>query len=90
MGIFPDAVYETASISLKAGDVLTFYSDGVTEARSPGGDEYGEERLEAFLRTHQELPPEKLVNALIGDVQKFTSAAQLADDVTVVVIRCDS
>lgn len=90
LGIFPEAVYETASISLKAGDVLTFYSDGVTEARNPEGDEYGEERLEAFLRAHQELPPEKLVNALIGDVQKFTSAARLADDVTVVVIRCDS
>jgi sigma-B regulation protein RsbU (phosphoserine phosphatase) len=90
LGIFPEAVYETASVSLKAGDVLTLYSDGVTEARNPGGEEYGEERLEAFLRAHHDLPPEKLVNALIAEVQKFTSAAQLADDVTVVVIRCDS
>ncbi len=90
LGIFPEAVYETASITLKAGDVLTLYSDGVTEARNPGGEEYGEERLEAFLRKHQAIQPEELVNALISEIQKFTSAAQLADDVTVVVIRCDS
>ncbi len=90
LGIFPEAVYETATITLKAGDVLTLYSDGVTEARSPGGEEFGEERLEGFLRGHKDLPPEKLVNELIAEVVKFTNAVQLADDVTVVVIRCDS
>lgn len=90
LGIFPEAVYETATITLKAGDVLTLYSDGVTEARSPGGEEFGEERLERFLRGHKDLPPEKLVNELIAEVVKFTNAVQLADDVTVVVIRCDS
>ncbi|MEK7347431.1 MAG: SpoIIE family protein phosphatase [Candidatus Eisenbacteria bacterium] len=90
LGVFPEAVYETATITLRAGDVLTLYSDGVTEARSPEGEEYGEERLEAFLRGHRDLPPEKLVNELIAEVVKFTNAAQLVDDVTVVVIRCDS
>jgi sigma-B regulation protein RsbU (phosphoserine phosphatase) len=90
LGIFPEAVYETATVTLRAGDVLTLYSDGVTEARNPKGEEYGEERLEAFLRTHNALPPEKLVASLIGEIQQFTNAAQLADDVTVVVIRCDS
>jgi len=90
LGIFPEAVYETATITLGAGDVLTLYSDGVTEARNPGGEEYGEERLEAFLRANKDLPPEKLVGGLIAEVQKFTNAAQLVDDVTVVVIRCDS
>jgi sigma-B regulation protein RsbU (phosphoserine phosphatase) len=90
LGIFPEAVYETASVTMRAGDVLTLYSDGVTEARSPDGEEYGEERLEAFLRSHHELAPEKLVGSLIEEIQKFTNAARLADDVTVVVIRCDS
>jgi sigma-B regulation protein RsbU (phosphoserine phosphatase) len=90
LGIFPEAVYETATVTMRAGDVLTLYSDGVTEARNPEGDEYGEDRLEAFLRAHHALPPEKLVASLIEEIQKFTDAAQLADDVTVVVIRCDS
>jgi sigma-B regulation protein RsbU (phosphoserine phosphatase) len=90
LGIFPDAVYETASVTLRPGDVLTLYSDGVTEARSPAGEEFGEERLEAFLRASRDLPPEKLVATLIADVQKFTGTGPLADDVTVVVIRCDS
>jgi sigma-B regulation protein RsbU (phosphoserine phosphatase) len=72
------------------GVVLLLYSDGVTEARNPEGEEFGEERLEAFLREHRALAPEAFVKALIDQVRTFTNAAQLADDVTVVVIRCDS
>jgi serine phosphatase RsbU (regulator of sigma subunit) len=90
LGIFPEAVYESATITLNAGDVLLLYSDGVTEARSPDGEEFGEERLEAFVREHCALEPRALVKALIEYVQRFTDAAQLTDDVTVVVIRCDS
>jgi sigma-B regulation protein RsbU (phosphoserine phosphatase) len=90
LGVFPEAVYESSSVTLHASDILLLYSDGVTEARSPEGEEYGEERLEAFLREHRALAPGDLVNALISEVESFTNAAQLADDVTVVVIRCDS
>lgn len=90
LGIFPEAVYESASVTLRPNDVLLLYSDGVTEARSPEGEEYGEERLEAFLRSHRDRAPGDFVHALISDVESFTNAARLADDVTVVVIRCGS
>jgi serine phosphatase RsbU (regulator of sigma subunit) len=90
LGIFPEAIYESARVELRPNDVLLLYSDGVTEARSPEGEEYGEERMEAFLRSHRDLAPGDFVNALISDVESFTNAARLADDVTVVVIRCGS
>jgi sigma-B regulation protein RsbU (phosphoserine phosphatase) len=90
LGVFPEATYESASVTLRADDVLLLYSDGVTEARSPEGEEYGEERLEAFLRQHRDKAPGDLVNGLIEEVQRFTNAERLADDVTVVVIRCGS
>jgi len=90
LGIFPDAVYESADVTMGAGDVLLLYSDGVTEARDPTGEEFAEERLETFLREHRDLVPEALVKALIDEVRRFTSAEQLADDVTVVAIRCGS
>ncbi len=90
LGVFPEATYESASVTLRADDVLLLYSDGVTEARSPEGEEYGEERLEAFLRQHRDKAPGDLVNVLIEEVQRFTNADRLADDVTVVVIRCGS
>jgi serine phosphatase RsbU (regulator of sigma subunit) len=90
LGVFPEAAYESACVTMRAGDVLLLYSDGVTEARNPEGEDYGEEKLESFLRTHRELAPEAMVNRLIEEIQRFTNAARLADDVTVVVIRCDS
>ena len=40
LGIFPDIHYEQAALALAAGDRLLFYTDGITEARNPAGDEY--------------------------------------------------
>ena len=47
LGIFPDNVYEQAEMPIAPGDRVVFYTDGITEARNPEGDEYGEERLAA-------------------------------------------
>src|SRR5262249_24921304 len=45
LGVFAEAAYQQTTISLDPGDRLLFYTDGITEARSPAGEEFGEERL---------------------------------------------
>jgi serine phosphatase RsbU (regulator of sigma subunit) len=89
LGVLPEAGYEAAALTLGAGDVLLLYSDGVTEARSPepAEEEFGDERLAAFLKENRELEPDELVESLIQRVRKFSGEGRLADDVTVVVIR---
>src|SRR5690606_39243381 len=47
LGIFPDIQYDQSEIALRPGDRLLFYTDGITEARDPEGEEYGEDRLAA-------------------------------------------
>ncbi|HXF59600.1 MAG TPA: GAF domain-containing SpoIIE family protein phosphatase, partial [Candidatus Saccharimonadales bacterium] len=89
LGMFPEAVYESASLRLEAGDVLVLYSDGVTEAMNEGSDEYGEERLAEFLTKNRTMDPEHLVELLIRTVHEFSKDGKPGDDVTVAVIRRD-
>ena len=89
LGMFLEATYESATLRLDPGDVLVLYSDGVTEARNEAEDEYGEERLAAFLTEHRGLDPEALVESLIRTVFEFSKDGKPGDDVTVAVIRRD-
>jgi len=89
LGMFPEASYESASLSLQPGDVLVLYSDGVTEARNTEEDEYGEDRLIALLRQNRTMDPERLVELLIRTVHEFSTDGKPSDDVTVAVIRRD-
>src|SRR5688572_4460753 len=87
LGIMPEAPYASGSLSLDPGDLLVFYSDGVTEARNMAEEEYGEERLMEFLRDAGTRTPEELVEALIQDVRDFMRRPKPTDDVTVVMMR---
>ena len=49
LGLFPTMRYEARETTLEPGDMLALYSDGVTEASSPDGEEFGEEGLAKFL-----------------------------------------
>ncbi len=89
LGMFPEAVYESAAVKLEPGDVLVLYSDGVTEARDESDDEYGEERLVSFLKKNRSMDPERLVESLIRTVHEFSKDGKPGDDVTVAVIRRD-
>jgi len=89
LGMFPEATYESAEFKMGPGDVLVLYSDGVTEARDDSDEEFGEERLVAFLEKHRDLDPEVLVESLIRTVHEFSSDGKPGDDVTVAVIRRD-
>ncbi len=88
LGMFPEAGYESATVRMSPGDVLVLYSDGVTEARDDGGEEFGEERLAAFLREGRSLDPASLTESLIRRVYEFSNGKP-GDDVTVAVIRRD-
>ena len=89
LGMFPEAVYESAALELEAGDILVLYSDGVTEAMDASDQEFGEERLVAYLQKNRSMDPEVLVESLIRAVHEFSKDGKPGDDVTVAVIRHD-
>jgi hypothetical protein len=75
------------TVAIASGDTFVLHSDGVYETRSPGGEDYGMERLEEVVRAHGGGSAEELRDAIVRDVGAFRESDEAADDVTVVVCR---
>jgi len=88
-GISPENPCQLASADLTAGDVLVFYTDGVTEAENQFGEELGTERLSAVVQRGSSLSAEALMNDIFDTVTNFCSCVAFNDDVTVLVVKCN-
>ena len=87
LGMFEMASYDQETLSLDAGDTIIVFTDGVSEAPSVSGEEYGEERMIAFLDAHRTSSPAELRDGLVASVREFTTGEPQGDDVTVLVVR---
>jgi phosphoserine phosphatase RsbU/P len=85
LGVFPDSQYDQGELSLESGDRLVFYTDGITEARNPAGDEYGEEQLAAAAIACRTDPAEVMKDMLLANVNAFTGG-HFDDDATLIVV----
>jgi len=89
VGLFEMASYDEETITLNPGDWLIVFSDGVSEAMSASGDEYGEERIVQVVEANAGLGPRELLEALFADVKAFATGAAQSDDITGLVLRYD-
>jgi phosphoserine phosphatase RsbU/P len=87
VGLFDAATFEEETVTLQAGDWLIVFSDGVSEAMSASGDEYGENRIVELVEGNKKLEPRQLLEALFADVREFTRGAPQSDDITAMVLR---
>ncbi len=88
IGLSPDEICELAAADLTGGDVLVFYTDGVTEAENRLGEEFGMERLSAVVRDGSSLSAEQLTINVFNSAANFCGDVGFHDDVTVVVVKC--
>lgn len=86
LGIFKTWECSVSESSLRPGDLLALYTDGVTESMDHALEEFGEERLVASLRRHRHLAPDSLVTSLVSDIREFSPHEQ-RDDITVIVAK---
>ncbi|MGD9787890.1 MAG: SpoIIE family protein phosphatase [Sulfuricellaceae bacterium] len=89
LGVFKEARYAVRETQLQTGDVLVLYTDGVTEAGDATGMLYGEARLEALLKRVAGQTAEAICQAVVGDVEAYRHGER-QDDVTLLVLRCNS
>jgi phosphoserine phosphatase RsbU/P len=81
------ASFESRTVGLKSQDFVLFYTDGVTEAVTPSGEAFGDERLEAFLLKHPDLPATELVRKLQDALDGFTGGKEPSDDITLFIVK---
>ena len=95
LGMFPGVPYECETITLKSGDTLIMYTDGVSEAMNTKEEEFGEARLEAAVRARRNLPnvsAAALIEAITTSVKQFTAGQPQSDDITLLalVYNCEA
>ena len=89
LGLFEHATFEEGTATLDPGDLLVAFSDGVTEALSTEGEEYGEQRLLDCVQANREKSVAELLDSIFASVREFTAGAVQSDDVTALVLRYD-
>jgi sigma-B regulation protein RsbU (phosphoserine phosphatase) len=87
VGAIPGFAFESARARLAPGDTLVLFSDGVTEARSPFGELFGDARLRGVLEEAGPSTAPDLVERVRGGVSAFAAGSPIADDLTLLVVR---
>src|SRR5438270_67336 len=86
LGIFPEGVYKCMTAALEPGDRFVLYTDGITEAPSLSGEEFGMERFKDFLAKHATSPAQELCDSLVKRVTTWSgnSSREQHDDLTLI------
>ena len=87
VGAFPLVSYGQSSIALEPGDLLAWFTDGVTEPESEFGEMFGEDRLIDLLAKNSHRDEQEIVRLAVEAVRQWTGSDELQDDITLLVAR---
>ena len=87
VGLFPEFPYEQNIIQLCAGDLITAFTDGITECENGQGEQFGDERLTDLLVHHYDRPLDEIARIITDAVGNWASDLDKRDDTTILLAR---
>ena len=87
IGLFPELQVSSGRTTIEKGDLLVMYTDGLSETRSPEGEEFEDERILDALHGMIGRPSQEIVARLVAGVRVFARDAGLSDDLTLMVAQ---
>jgi sigma-B regulation protein RsbU (phosphoserine phosphatase) len=87
LGIIPQPYFEQQQVVLEPGDVVVFYTDGITEAMNTQRMLFGEERLKEVVCHHHQESPQQIIEAILAAVEAFATEASQSDDMTIMIVK---
>jgi len=87
VGWFPDNPLQEVQLQLTPGDIIVYYTDGLTEAENPVADYYGEARLAQVVALNSDQSAEGILKSILDDVELFAEGTPPFDDLTILVVR---
>ena len=89
LGLFKEEQVPLSEVTfqLQEGDKIFIYTDGVFERQNSNRDEFGMERLVAFLEEHRSAPTDVVTTRLLQEVEDFAEGCESHDDVTIIGIE---
>jgi len=87
LGLDAGMPYSQKALEMVSGDLMVLYTDGVTDALNPQGEEYGMERLMATLAEVRQKSAEEIAATIENELQTFMDGRDPYDDVTLLIVR---
>jgi sigma-B regulation protein RsbU (phosphoserine phosphatase) len=89
VGLLPEASYQQGVLTMKPGDVLLGYTDGISEAMNHADEEWGEDRMIAKAASCVHLSAQQMLESLLDAADRFASGAPQHDDMTLVLMKIE-
>lgn len=87
LGVMEETVYAETRLSLRAGERIVLYTDGITEAEDVEGRQFGARRLEQRLADSREGHGSEWIRSIVADVDAFTAGALQFDDMAIMIVE---
>ena len=87
VGAFPFAQYDESRVHLAPGDLLVFFTDGITEPENEYGEMFGEDRLTEIFVKNADRPEDEIIKAVMDAVGQWSNAPERQDDMTLLLAR---
>ncbi len=88
LGAFDFGSYDEGETTLEIGDLLFFYTDGVTETKGPDGDEdFGEDRLNSLLKKNRTQKVTDIFETIYQGLELFSGSTEADDDITMLALK---
>jgi len=87
LGMFENSKYEERPLGLGPGEIIVFYTDGVTEAKNQGQEEFGTRRLKQVIEDSHQLGARQIRENIYEAVKRFTGLSHQEDDLTMIVVK---
>jgi sigma-B regulation protein RsbU (phosphoserine phosphatase) len=90
LGVSEKAAYQEFQLKLEPGQIILIGTDGIWESQNTEGQMFGKERFRNLIRAHTRKPAREILQAVIGELEKFCRPLKNEDDVTLVVVKVDA
>lgn len=87
LGIMREQKFALENISMKPGDILVLFTDGITEAMDEHNEMFGEERVISAVKKYHDKSAKEMALLIIEEVEKFAAKSSHKDDKTIVVVK---
>lgn len=87
LGWFPDNPLTAVDLKLERGDIIVYYTDGLTEAENPQGEPYGEDRLAAYITKAAGKTAIGIKEGILIDLERFCAGEDPFDDITMMIVK---
>jgi PAS domain S-box-containing protein len=87
LGIRENVIFEEKTTSLSQGDLILFYTDGLTEAENPQDEFFSIKRVSEIFIHYAQQGPQAIIDALLEQLKQFCQSESFKDDVTLMIFK---